>query len=218
MGKDSELAATLAQRKPVIAYVPAVDVRSHSRKISHYPLEFFRKRYLSLKAEGVLDDPVCAGSLDGIDDRYEKTLDEFIRTLTSYRAEQPFTLWQRKEDQFKSGCQAFRTVCQLIATADRFSYENRANNLVRLHPLAIQVDLSSGVANGVLVVRDPTTCARLLERILTNSMRLRAEPDRDDPRGTVLRERLSESRFRVVTGDARLTNTFWNFYLTSRNY
>ena len=41
MGKDSELAATLAQRKPVIAYVPRYKSTEYSKKIQEYPLDFF---------------------------------------------------------------------------------------------------------------------------------------------------------------------------------
>ena len=55
MGKDSELASTLAQGKPVIAYVPRIeDVELHARKLQKYPLEFFKLRFQVLQAEEVL--------------------------------------------------------------------------------------------------------------------------------------------------------------------
>ena len=40
MGKDSELAATLAQGKPVIAYVPRKDATKYSQELKKYPLDF----------------------------------------------------------------------------------------------------------------------------------------------------------------------------------
>jgi hypothetical protein len=45
--------------------------------------------------------------------------------------------------------------------------------LKELHPLSMQVDLQSGVANGILVVRNAKQCAKLLYRVLTNSVKFR---------------------------------------------
>ena len=38
------------------------------------------------------------------------------------------------------------------------------------HPLGIQVNLDTGVANGVLVVRTVTNCAELIYGILTRTL------------------------------------------------
>jgi hypothetical protein len=89
-------------------------------------------------------------------------------------------------------------------------YESRARTLKESHPLGIQVNLATGVANGVLVVRSVTDCAGLIRRIVTRSL----EVDLEDEEGyTVLREKISACIFRVMTADTMLTNTFWNFYL-----
>jgi len=93
-------------------------------------------------------------------------------------------------------------------------YEIRARALCESHPLALQVNLSTGVANGVLVVRTVNDCARLLEKIILNAMEFEIEEARIDDRVTLLlREKISGCVFRIVTGDELLTNTFWNFYL-----
>lgn len=53
-------------------------------------------------------------------------------------------------------------------------------------------------------------CARLMRAIVTRNLELDLEELRHY---TVLREQISDSIFRVMTADAMLTNTFWNFYL-----
>ncbi|MGA8145082.1 MAG: hypothetical protein WB987_14440, partial [Candidatus Acidiferrales bacterium] len=50
LGKDSELASTLAQGKPVIAFVPSLEIDEYSNKIKTYPLEFFKIRIRILQA------------------------------------------------------------------------------------------------------------------------------------------------------------------------
>ena len=91
----------------------------------------------------------------------------------------------------------------------RGHYDKRADTLKEVHPLGIQVNLATGVANGVLVVRTVDQCADLVRRIVTGTL----EFDLEEASGyTALRERVSGCIFRVMTADAMLTNTFWNFY------
>jgi spore coat polysaccharide biosynthesis protein SpsF (cytidylyltransferase family) len=89
-------------------------------------------------------------------------------------------------------------------------YDNRAKTLRESHPLGIQVNLETGVANGVLVVRSLSDCATLIQRIVTRNLDLELE---ETEAYTLLREKISGCVFRVMTTDAMLTNTFWNFYL-----
>ena len=78
----------------------------------------------------------------------------------------------------------------------------------------MQVNLQSGVANGVLVVRSFYDCARLLRQVLTNKMEFAIKYQQKEG-VSVLEEKISKCPFRVVTDDEKLTNSFWNFYLTS---
>ncbi len=249
MGKDSELAATLAQGKPVIAYIRRINIDRYSKKIEKYPLDYFEKRLLILMAEEIFDDEKCIDEFEKHDEKFSKEigclrkkLDEyrsssswekkrnnfekqrrqrflkkierFQKELDKYRDSQPFTLWEEKEKEFKEGCDSFSDICKILAIAEHYHFERRANTLKNIHPLAIQVDLKSGVANGVLVVRSIGDCANLLYQILTNKMEFKIE-HRDDEGITVLEEKVSGCPFRVVTDDEKLTNSFWNFYLTS---
>ena len=54
-------------------------------------------------------------------------------------------------------------------------YDKRARTLRDSHPLALQVNLETGVANGVLVVRTVADCAALLRRILLSAMEFSLE-------------------------------------------
>jgi hypothetical protein len=93
---------------------------------------------------------------------------------------------------------------------DGTAFERRAKLLTHDHPLGLQVQLSTGVANGVLVARTLSQCGRLIRRIVTNQLRFRTICDED---GTLrLEETLSRCTFRVMVRNDILTNSFWNFY------
>src|SRR6202035_3394250 len=85
MGKDSELASTLAQGKPVIAYVPRIeDVEGHAAKLHKYPLDFFKLRFQVLQAEGVLDDPKLIPQLSALGTDFLKVVNEFLSEFGQY--------------------------------------------------------------------------------------------------------------------------------------
>ena len=75
--------------------------------------------------------------------------------------------------------------------------------------VALQIEITTGTANGVLVVRTRTECERLREAMLLNACEFRIVKE---SWGTSLVECISESRFRVVTDEPVLTASFWNFF------
>ncbi len=102
----------------------------------------------------------------------------------------------------------------LLVKTTREHYDRRAETLRESHPLGIQVNLDTGVANGVLVIRKVSDCAELIYRIVTRTLQFRIEKKLiEKVEYHLLRETVSDSIFRVMTGDAMLTNSFWNFYL-----
>lgn len=210
MGKDSELAATLAQSKPVIAYVPQYDPSKYAEKIKEYPLGFFKKRLLILKAEEVFSEPKFRSRILDRFPGFETEVDDFLRKLDEHRHSQPFCLWFEKDAEFKKQYKNFDKLCQILAIAECHNFDRRASLLKGRHPLSMQVDLESGVANGVLVVRNTEQCIKLLCRILTN--RLEFTIRRHDEGFTLLEEDISGSPFRVITDYERLTNSFWNLF------
>lgn len=190
LGKDSELASTLAQGKPVIAYVPTVRAGQESR---------FVDDLLALIKKG----------RPGLSD-VEIILDQL-------RVFAPDAAWKDPEiikwiaDQTAVDMTAAR---KKLGETIRVHYDKRASTLKDSHPLGIQVNLDTGVANGVLVARSLPECSDLIRRVLTNKLEFRLEAKEISGRPYVtLVETITGSVFRVVSGDSLLTNVFWNYYL-----
>ncbi|NOZ93250.1 MAG: hypothetical protein GXP47_00725 [Acidobacteria bacterium] len=186
LGKDSELASTLAQGKPVIAYVP----------------------------EGIPEEVDLI--LKDLRNVYpEKTEVEIL--MDQLRIYNPKLAWESDQvrEWLANPSQADpANVRQLLEREVRDTYDRSADTLKAKHPLGIQVNLSSGVANGVLVVRTIDDCAELVRRVVTRTMEFELEHDWiQERRYTLLKEKISGCVFRVVTGDEMLTNVFWNYYL-----
>jgi len=199
-GKDSELATTLAQGKPVIAYVPRIDVERISKTADSRPLSFLQKRLSQLAAE------------EKITSKNSSDVYRFLEKLTEF---QPFfRIVGDEEVEFLEKnklSEAKRAMCSVLAEAEKKLFDSRAETLQKRHPLALQVELQSGVANGVLVVRTEEECADLLSRLLTNRCNFRFDSKRELG-VTALVERISDSPFRVVTHNGTLTNAFWSLY------
>ena len=185
LGKDSELASTLAQGKPVIAYVPSPSEEEVADSVSRLATLYSRSQ-ASIILERL---QAISPSLSWTDPQVRQWLD------VPTEMDLP------------------RATALLVKTT-REHYNNRAETLRESHPLGIQVNLDTGVANGVLVVRSVPLCAELILRIVTGSLEFSIEKKLlNGVEYHFLRETVSGSIFRVMTGDAMLTNSFWNFYL-----
>lgn len=205
LGKDSELAATLAQGKPVIAYVPATNESDRAAELKREDPQTILERL-----RFVLNT----------DDRFmvdlsseERTFVAEFRALPDFVHSAVFRSISEQEavGEFRRQHSAnIERLCRLIAASEKRIYDARANTLKRFHPLGIQVNLATGVANGVMVVRSIAECAALLRSILTDNMELELV---EDSAMWYLRERISGSYFRVVTKNIKINNCFWNFYL-----
>ena len=95
----------------------------------------------------------------------------------------------------------------LVATAIRF--EGRARVFREIHPLALQVILSTGVLNGILVVRSVEQCANVLNALLRNKLDLDIVTDESNYR---LVERTTGSTMRVISRHRLLGNAFERHY------
>lgn len=206
LGKDSELASTLAQGKPVIAYVPDIDVeRRADQLLSEDPATILERLRFILYADEELARRLGNQEYDLLG-KVQDRLDEFVSVQ----------VWLSLPDvqatvEFKSRLDPeLREFCHIVARSEKAVYDKRAKTLRESHPLAIQVNLDTGVANGVLVVRTIADCAALLRRILLSEMDFYLE-ERDQM--WYLRERISGCVYRIVTNDRKLNNSFWNFYL-----
>lgn len=186
MGKDSELAATLAQGKPVVAFVPEGDQDFVNRLLSNLKELYPKKNEIDLIFEQFqIFDSKAAWN--------DTTIQGWLKDKSSV-----------KIDEAKDK----------LTTCINNHYNKRANTLKEIHPLGIQVSLNSGVANGVLVVRKVSDCAKLIRKILLNDLEFRVDIEvKEDKQYLKLVETVSDCVFRVMTGDVMLTNAFWNFYL-----
>lgn len=190
LGKDSELASTLAQGKPVIAYVPS----------------FSDEEALEEVERAIGTSPFSASSSSRVEAllRFAKLIDPKVAWDNADVLE-----WiLHPEDANEADVEKF------VVRSLRRHYDKRADTLKERHPLGIQVHLETGVANGVLVARTVKETAELVRRIMLNRLEFRI--DRVEVAGKsylLLRETVTESVFRVVSGDEALTNAFWNYYV-----
>ena len=188
LGKDSELASTLAQGKAVIAFVPTGD-----------------EEYVNLL-------------LGNLKDLYpEKTEKEII--LTKLKEFDPKLAWEDKEvirwvsapDEF-SVSEALRK----LKTTIKKAYDERASLLSKKHPLGVQVNLATGVANGVLVVRDLNSCAKIIRNVILKRLEFDIEEKTENSHKYIyLKEKESGCIYRLATGEKMLSNSFWNYYPSS---
>jgi hypothetical protein len=186
LGKDSELASTLAQGKPVIAFIPEILKEKQAQ---------FVENLLVMVKNGM------------------PTASEQDIVLNQFRLFSPDLAWKDSDIQswlLKKESMNLTDARQKLGEIISAHYDRRADILKRSHPLGIQINLEAGVANGVLVARTTTQCAELIERILTNNLEFSIEIS--ERRAILLKEKTTQSVFRVQTGDLYLSNTFWNFY------
>ena len=176
--------------------------------------------------EEIFDKPACIKDLSYYDANFRKTILRFNEELLTCRSTPELTLWSEKDEEFKKKSKYFEKIRNIVAIGEYFNFEKRAEVLKRLHPLGIQVDLKSGVSNGVLVVRNKKDCVDLLYNILTNKLKFNIkhtsykldENNRKNNDGYAeLQEEISECAFRVVTNYEKLSNSFWNLYTRKRN-
>jgi hypothetical protein len=228
-GKDSELAATLAQGKPVIAYVPRTDTPEALAElvtdVSKLPVNYFRQRLLSLSAEGFFDrrdnrltvsSRTAELGLEMPPDDLKSKVQQVLQLVAQFDKDRRFLVigneQARFQEQHKS---AFEEARKLLAAIESVAADGRAATIKSRHPLGMQVHLETGVANGVLVARSPQECATLIRSILTRRITFDIEHviERDRLLGTALVDKSTRSRFRFVTADECISNSFWNFYL-----
>jgi hypothetical protein len=200
LGKDSELAVTLALGRVVIAYVP----ESVATEALETSLDHLRKRTLMLLAEERIAPIETA--LQAVKD---------LQVLFDRRTE--FKLVDPEQQAFREGNKPLiARLAKAASDGERELLKSRARTLTTSHPLALQVELESGVANGVLVARTPKDVSELVTKVLTNTLEFRIEPTatRTDDRAAAvaLVETTTNCPFRVVTSHELMTSSFWSLY------
>ena len=206
-GKDSELAATLAQGKPkIIAYIPIIEENARARQLQDEdPATIGERLRFVLYADEKFAQFLRTDEQQFVQG-FRAKLEEFSNTLPFASVVRPGVSKRFQiNSPFRIGT-AFSNCCAIGAAHLR----QRADTIKRHHPLGLQVNLATGVANGLLVARTIDECAELLRRILTRSMEFRIVETKEM---WYLHEVLTDSIFRVVTKQKKVSNCFWNFYL-----
>lgn len=238
-GKDSEASVALGQGKPVIVYVPKLVIEGKERidveeffKRSRGQLA---ELYHGLPAEesgeddeinDTIDDEalistILNSKISAVDDI---CICEAVRSVWA-----DFDLYNevhRVPDELKENYRAWldkvivdsqintidltireHLVKVLIATS--INFERRAKVFREVHPLALQVILSSGVLNGILVTRTVGQCAKIVEDIVKNEFSLVMNRDEDNYRVV---EENTGSTIRVISRHMLLRNAFQSYY------
>jgi transcriptional regulator with XRE-family HTH domain len=235
-GKDSEASVALGQGKPVIVYVPRLFVPELD--IDSASLSLMSRNDLAalVAKEGSEDDRDLDATFDrealharllGI--RLEKAqtvhFAEIARQLwadfdlygeadrvTDEAQRRMFREWLdavvKRETQPNLPVSLFDPIKKMLV-AITMRFERRAEIFREIHPLALQVILSTGVLNGILVVRSVESCAELLSALLRNELELQLRRDENNYRVV---EAKTQSTVRVISRHRLLSNAFKAFY------
>jgi hypothetical protein len=235
-GKDSEASVALGQGKPVIVYVPKLsipDLRIDTEVFGKTPREQLEAfitnegttddrdfdetvdqealigRLLSIRLSQADPQILVSATIDhwadfdlyGEDNRIEAAEER-----ANYRAWLDDVIRRgNKREPSKAVREGLTSI--LVATALR--YERRARTFREIHPLALQVILSSGVLNGILVARSIESCAELIRSVIHNDLKLELKVDDMNYR---LVETTTGSTIRVISKHRLLRNAFATFY------
>ncbi|MFA6191717.1 MAG: helix-turn-helix transcriptional regulator [Sulfurimonas sp.] len=229
-GKDSEASVALGQGKPVIVYVPKLtisEINLDSSELARMNEAELRK-YIG-EDEDYEEYDYRALLSEAVKNHLDKASDDIIiASVIQYWAE--FDLESEivriKEDHVISEYRVFLNeiknneeitpiskelieYIKIILLSVTINYEIRANIFKEVHPLALQVILSSGVLNGILVARSLESCADLLQSLLINKMDLELKSDENNYK---LVEKSTGSVIRVISKNILLSYSFEQFY------
>jgi len=237
-GKDSEASVALGQGKPVLVFVPKLswpDGNIDSEDLGGKERVDIERL---LASEGEADDKEPDPTVDfqsllarlltiRIRKLEASSLSELVRRhwadFDLYgedgRIEQPdekaaYRAWlddsiRRKLNDKPNEKVHGHLIGILVAVTVRF--EARAKLFREQHPLALQVILSTGVLNGILVARSIESTARLVSALLRNELSLKLMDDEHNYR---LVETTTGSTIRVISRNTLIVNAFSSFYAT----
>lgn len=158
-------------------------------------------------------------TLSYVDDRISKGLVEMLMlqraTVTIYNAGAEDTLGKDSElaatlAQGKAVIVYVPSGATIIAADGKQVDLNKRANTFRVgHPLGLQINIRTGVAHGVIVVRTPEECARALRKVMLRERRFSI---RHEAGNFLLEETETKSILRVVSDDPFLTHAFWTYF------
>lgn len=235
-GKDSEASVSLGQGKTVIVYVPKLfldntkidseafgkmDKADLLEEIKYYDSEFIKDVDENIDSEALMGKLLTA-SLESLSNEqfciliqthwadYDLYGEVEKRIIEPNRAQS--VNWIEaviKKRSTTDVSDEIKTDIINILVATTIRYEKRAKIFREVHPLALQVILSTGVLNGILVTRSVNSCAKILKSLIINQLELELEVDSNNYR---LIEKNTKSTIRVISRHNLLANSFSAFY------
>lgn len=239
-GKDSEASVALGQGKPVIIFAPKLfwpaanvdaELLGYKEKAELEQLVAQEGSEDDKEVDPSMDKESLLGRLLTLRLRAMPTRDlpklvrahwadfdlysedhriEDAETRSKYRRWLDLVTQQAKDEEPGSEVR-IHLIGILVAVALRF--EARAKLFREQHPLALQVILSTGVLNGILVARSVNSCATLLSSLIRNELDLEL---REDDLNYRLVERTTQSTIRVISRNTLIVNAFSAFYAQQR--
>ena len=154
-------------------------------------------------------------TLSYVDDRVTKGLIEALMLrrarVTIYNAGEEDTLG--KDSELAATLAQGKPVIVYVPVGRDEAEKDKLNEREKIflvdHPLGLQIDVTSGVAHGIIVVRSAPQCALLLREVLLNQLELKIAHEGGNYR---LCEAETGSVIRVVSDDAFLTHAFWTYF------
>jgi transcriptional regulator with XRE-family HTH domain len=233
-GKDSEASVSLGQGKPVIVFVPKLvipEAELDTETLGRMDRVSLQRYLLNLDPVADIDETIdnegifarileftlqntSAQALAGAARRHWADFDlygEAVR-IEEEDIRREYRSWL---DTVISGketpnlMEVIKDRISRIFVATSVRFERRARVFREIHPLALQVILSSGVLNGILVSRSVESCASLLSQLIHNNLSLDLAVDDDNYR---LIETSTGSTVRVISRHVLLGQAFDTFY------
>ena len=236
-GKDSEASVALGQGKPVIVYVPKL-VFPESDIDTEALFSKSRTDLTNLLTSGDQEDidssideqalfgKILTTSLNKLDPQQLATIaknhwadfdliEEQTRIPESHRSS--YRAWLKDAidgSQSTVDIKPFHESLVSLFVSNAITFEKRAKLFREIHPLALQVILSTGVLNGILVVRTVEQCAEVLSQLVHNNIGV---DFRKEDMNYRLVEKVTGSTIRVISRHKLLLNAFATHYARSPN-
>jgi transcriptional regulator with XRE-family HTH domain len=235
-GKDSEASVALGQGKPVIVYVPRFHLPNANIDTDTLARcdEETLKRMIQMHGIGEeteIDDTIDKEGLHAqiltilLHKLNNEDIAEAVRLhwadfdlyaeaerISNHTEREAYNHWLKatiETDNPPAPTPATREHLIRIIVAVAMRFERRARLFREVHPLALQVILSTGVLNGMLVARSVDSCAHLLQGLINNQLAFELRRDEDNYR---LVETTTQSTVRVIPRNQLIANAFETFY------
>ncbi|WP_224367578.1 helix-turn-helix domain-containing protein [Hyalangium versicolor] len=238
-GKDSEASVALGQGKPVIVYVPRLYIPEIDLNTESLGQKSRADLQQLVAREGNDEDKEPDETMD-VQALLSRLItirlnaaDDLVLIKAAQNHWADFDLYgeatrikEEERGQYRSWLDAVvrkrnatppspnvRTHLIGILVAAAVGFERRAKTFREQHPLALQVILSTGVLNGILVTRAIDSCAQLVRALIRNEVDSDLEIDDNNYR---LVERTTRSTMRVISRHTMIANAFTAFYKRRR--